>query len=263
MSRVHFFKYRLAASAALLLLAYTVIRAFWYPGAYFGISDASKQFWMLAAVVIVAGPGLSTVVFRPGKKGLVMDLWILGGLEVAAVVAAMTFLYLRQPYFAVFAIDRFEAVPRQEVLDFDAAVESFGRRPAHRPRLVSASLPDDPERMNTLIDETVLMGMPDIDRRPEFWAPYASGVVTVKATGHPLSLLATFDEERHDAVVAWVAASKRPVDSFLFVPLRGKSGDATMIIDSLSGYPVATLAVDPWPSAAQDGPPAGDVEQAH
>lgn len=263
MSRIRFFPIRLAISAALLLLVYGVVRTVWYPGAYYGISGAAKQFWILAGVVFVTGPVLTTLVWRPGKKGMKFDLVALGGLELVVVLVAATVLYLRQPYFTVFAVDRFEALSRQEVVEFSRARTAFGSRPWREPRLVFASLPEDPERMQTLIDETIFGGMADIDRRPEFWAPYASGVASVKEAARPLSDLADFDEKRARAIKSWLSASDRPAGAFVFLPLRGKRGEATVVLDAAVGYPVATLAVDPWPSAPQDGEPSGDIEQAH
>jgi hypothetical protein len=263
MSRLSFFPIRLAISTGLLLLACSVIRFLWYPGAYFDISGVARQVGMLVAVVLVVGPILSTLVFRPGKKGLKMDLWILAAIELTAIAAALTMIYLRQPYFTVFAIDRFEAVPRQEVVDFELARQQFGSRPGHEPRLTFASLPEDADRMQALIDETVLMGMPDIDRRPEFWAPYSSGVAFVKEAARPLEdLTAAVSDDAHK-VSAWLESRDRPIQDYLFVPLKGRKGDAALIIDAAIGYPVATLAVDPWVSSTQDGEPSGDIEQTH
>jgi hypothetical protein len=263
MSRLNFFPIRLAISTALLLLAYSVIRLLWYPGAYFAISGVAGQVWMLVAVVLVVGPILSTLVFRPGKKGLKMDLWILGAIEVLAVAAALLIIYQRQPYFAVFAIDRFEAVSLPEVVDSDLARKEFGSRPGHEPRLIFASLPEDPERMQALIDETVLMGMPDIDRRPEFWAAYPAGVALVREAARPLEeLIAAATEDAYEVSV-WLESEDRSIHDYLFVPLRGRKGDAALIIDTMTGYPVASLAIDPWVSSTQDGEPPGDIEQTH
>lgn len=254
---------RFGLSAIALLCVYGVIRMFWYPGAYYEISGAAKQLWILVSIVIVVGPVLSTVIFRPGKKGLAMDIVILAAIELAALAAAMTLLYLRQPYFSVFAVDRFEAVSRQEVVDLELGIRLVGERPAREPRLVYAKLPDDPERLGELIKETVLMGMPDIDRRPEFWLPYPSGIADVKAAAIPLASLAAVGDGRYQAIAARLESSGIQEESVRFLPLRGRAGDATIIMDADTGYPVTTVVVDPWISASEDGEPAGDVEQAH
>jgi hypothetical protein len=223
-----------------------VIRLFWYPGAYFEISGVQTQLWVLAGVMFVAGPVLSTFVYKPGKKGLALDLGILAGVELLAVVVATTLIFQRQPYFSVFAIDRFEALSRSEISADEAVYAEFGTRPGHTPRLVYAKLPDDPEALSQLIDETVFQGMADIDRRPEFWQPYASGLAEIKAAAKPLDKLISGTDEQRAIAQEWLAASGGQSQDYIFLPLRGKAGDATIILHAVIGFPVATLAVDPW-----------------
>ena len=246
MARLKVFQLRLLASTALLLLVFGVVRWLWYPGAYFAISGVSRQFLVLAAVVIVVGPVLSAFVYKPGKRELVFDFSVLAGVEVLAVVAAMVLLYQRQPHFAVFAVDRFEAVAQGEI-DLDtlpAGIE--GRRPGHVPRLVYARMPDDPDVVSRLIDETVFMGMADIDRRPEFWEPYARGIPAIKKAARPLQDLLQGTPEQQRAAGRWLASTEAPAGSYVFLPLRGKAGDAAVILHADIGFPVATLRVDPW-----------------
>jgi len=245
MSRLQLFRWRLAASGALLLLVFAVIRVFWYPGAYFGTSGIQKQLWVLAGVMFVVGPVLSAIVYKPGKKGMAMDLAILTVIELAAVAVATTILFQRQPYFAVFALDRFEAVSRSEVDGTQASLSAYGTRPGHEPRLVFAKLPEDPVALSDLMDETVLQGKADIDRRPEFWEPYPNGIATIKTTAQPLSWLLN-SVIQHDAISDWLSENGGAVQDFVFLPLRGRAGDGVIILHADTGYPVATLAIDPW-----------------
>ena len=261
MSRPQFFLIRCAVSAALLLLVIAVLRTLWYPGAYYEVSGVAKQVWILVAVVLVAGPVLSTFVWVPGKAGLKMDLIILSALELLVLIVAATTLYLRQPYFTVFAVDRFETHSRYGVLDFDLARDRFGARPTHEPRLVVARLPEDLEERDQILEETLLQGMPDIGQRPEFWSPYVSGVAEVIAAARPLSDLLDSGGERARAVGAWLHSDGRDPGGYKYLPLSGKEHDAAVIIDRSIGFPVATIVVDPWVSASQDGEPASDIEQ--
>ena len=115
MTRLQVFQIRSVASLALLLVVFGVVRLLWYPGAYFAISGVLTQLAVLAGVVLVVGPILTTFVFKPGKKGLTADLWILAAIEVIVVVVAVSVMFQRQPHFAVFAVDRFEAIALQDV----------------------------------------------------------------------------------------------------------------------------------------------------
>ncbi len=246
MTRLQLFKLRLMPSATLLLLVFGVVRLLWYPGEYFAIFGVDKQFWLLILVSLVLGPALSTLVFRPGKKGLAFDLKALAVLELAIVIVATSLLYARQPYYLVFAVDRFEAVSRLEVDTQQIAYPSIYTRPGHEPRLVYAELPQDPEVFDRLMDETVFEGKKDIDRRPEFWKPYTAGIPTLKAAGKPLAELLNGDPATAGTVSDWLSEQQKGAQYYLFLPLRGKVADIAVVIDVSTGFPVDTLAVDPW-----------------
>lgn len=246
MTRRSVFQVRLLPTAALLLLVFAVIRLLWYPGAYFAISGVGKLFLILVAVNLIVGPGLSTLVYKPGKKGLKADIGLLAAVEIAAVILAVSLIYSRQPFYTVLAVDRFESVSRAEIDTTQIAYASLHTRPGHEPRLVYAELPQDAEGLAQLTDETVFQGKKDIDRRPEFWKPYATGIPVLKAAARPLQRLLDGDERRAAKVRRWLSARSANREDFVYLPLRGNKGDAAMILHADIGYPVDTLAVDPW-----------------
>ena len=246
MTQFKVFQLRLLASAALLLLVFAVVRTLWYPGAYFAISGVYKQFLVLVAVVFVVGPVLSAFVYRPGKKGLAFDMGVLAGVELLAVIVAGFLLFQRQPHFAVFAVDRIEAVALAEVDLGKLQTALDTTRPGHAPRLVYAKLPEDPDVHSRLIDETVFYGMADIDRRPEFWEPYTNGIAALKEAAPPLRELLDGNAEQRRAVAHWLEATGSVADDYIYLPLRGRAGDATIVLHAETGFPVATLRVDPW-----------------
>ena len=246
MTRFRVFQLRLLASGALLLLVFGVVRLLWFPGAYFAVSGASRQVLVLVGVVFVGGPVLSAFVFKPGKKGLAFDLRVLAGVELLVVIVAAAILFQRQPHFAVFAVDRIEAVAHAEVdlARLEPALDTT--RPGHTPRLVFAKLPEDPDVHSRLIDETVFYGMADIDRRPEFWQPYTNGIRVIKKAARPLGDLLQGNDEQRSAVSRWLEASNSVAADYLYLPLRGRAGDATIILHADTGFPVVSLNVDPW-----------------
>ncbi len=246
MSRLRFFSIRLAASAVPLLLAFSVIRGLWYPGAYFAAAGTSKFFLILAVSAVIVGPVLSTAMFRPGKWGLKFDLVALSLAEVAVVVAGVAVLYLRQPGYTVFAVDRFEIVTQRDVDSREAEAAGIRPRPGHTPRLVYAELPANPDALSRLVEETMFEGKADIDRRPEFWQPYPRGVAAIKAAATPLSELLAAGDRRAGYVRRWLNFSAYEAGQLAYLPLRGRARDVTMILHTATGYPVATLAIDPW-----------------
>lgn len=248
MTRARLFTIRFAATAVCLLLIYGLLRQLWYPGGYFELFGTGKLFWMLALAVLIVGPGLSTLVFRPGKKGLLFDLATIALIEIAIFSWAVAEMYQRQPAFAVFAVDRFEAVRRDEVSLEQFEFGHLARRPGHAPRLIYAELPTDVDVMSRLIDETVFLGMADIDRRPEFWKPYPQGIRTLRAVARPLADLILPGDARAERIRRWLdeQSSPRPVSDYAYLPIKGGRADGTMILHADIAYPVAVVAVDPW-----------------
>ena len=246
MTRARLFSLRLAASASVLALAFLVIRLLWFPSGYFQIFGVGKLFLMMAGAALIVGPTLSTLVFRPGKKGLKFDLGVLAAVELIAIAWGMTEIAARRPVYAVFAVDRFEAVAAAEI---DMAQIRYAEHvdwPGQGPRLAYAELPTDVEVMNRLIDETVLYGMADIDRRPEFWKPYPRGLVVIKAAAAPLSDLLSIDDSRGAVIHKWLRSRKMSAAELVFLPIRGSKGDGAIILHADIGYPVDVLPVDPW-----------------
>ena len=244
MTRAKVFRIRLTATAFVLLLAVAVVRLLWYPGGYFAISGVSTLLLVLIGVVVILGPGLSAVVYKPEKPGLRFDLIVIACVEIAVIAWAMFEICDRRPAFTVFAVDRFEVVTRSEV-DLEPLTDSnLATRHGHMPRLIYAELPSDPKIMNQLIDDTVFLGIADIDRRPEFWKPYARGVSAVKARARPLSQFLTLSDDLSGPVKRWLA--RRNASDYAYLPIRARGGDAIMIIHADVGYPVGIVAVDPW-----------------
>jgi len=242
--RHHFFVLRLALTALFLLLLAGVIRFSWYPGLLLELSGISRQLLVMAVAALVIGPGLSTLLYRPAKKGLLLDLVVVLIIEVAVIAVVAIDLYERRPFFAVFVVDRFELVASNEVQWGDIRYDELKSKPTGSPRLVYGKVPEDGAALSALIDETVVEGRADIERRPEFWLPYADGGKSVKKSLVPLEhAIAGISAP---IVRAWLDGVGRSAADFGYLPIRGQAADAAMVIERASTEPVAILDFDPW-----------------
>lgn len=246
MTRWRVFQWRLAASMAAFLLLFAVIRLLWYPGSYFAISGAAKLVVVLLGVVIVIGPVLTTVVFKPGKWGLGFDIRALIAVEIFVLILAGAMIFERRPYYVVFAVDRFEVVTRTEVDRAKVRFDEHRTKPFNAPRFVYAELPTDPEEYSRLVDEVVFEGRKDIDRRPEFWKPYGDRASAIKAKARPLLDLIRFSDKRKSSVQKWLSRHPGVIDNLLYVPVRGRGRDAAMILQADKELPVGIIDIDPW-----------------
>jgi hypothetical protein len=241
----------LGVSAAIVGAACVLIFFVWYPQPYFLAAGASQVLRVLIGVDLVLGPLLTAIVFKPGKRGLKLDLAVIALVQLAAFVYGVTTIYSGRPYFTVFAVDRFYILARGDIVPEELARHERAdwlRKPVRGPAFVAASLPTDPVAAQRLLDETVLKGKPDIERRPGFWMPYASATTRVGAKALPL---ATLRAMRPQAAAVIDAAPRRlgvPEERLGYLPLVARNRDMSFVVDRTSGAPLEVLDVDPWPS---------------
>ena len=245
-TRIEVFRCRLVPTALVLLLAFAVIRFIWFPAVHFSLAGIGNLVLVMAGVNLVIGPGLTTIVYRPGKRGLLADVLVIVVLELGALGLGMHAIFQRQPVYTVFAVDRFEVVARSEVRPGDVPHPELQTKPGHAPRLVYAEMPADPGEYDRLLDAVLLGGEPDIDRRPGYWRAYAAGVAVVRDKSQPLADLLADGDPRADAVMRWLRGNTGQVADYAYLPIRGRSGDAAMILHADIGYPVDILRIDPW-----------------
>jgi hypothetical protein len=246
MTRFRVFQWRLAVTMVVFLLFFAVARLLWYPGLYFAISGTAKLVLILLGVILVTGPGLTTLIFKPGKWGLGFDIRALAIVEILVLIVAGSMMYEGRPYYVVFAVDRFEVVTIAEVDRKSIRFDEHRNKPLNAPRIVYAELPKDPEEHSRLMDEVVFQGRKDIDRRPEFWRPYANGIQAVRAKSSPLSSLLESNDERSQPARKWLSQQAGKVDEYSYLPLRGKVRDMAMVLQSDVDLPVGIIDVDPW-----------------
>jgi hypothetical protein len=222
----------------------------WYPPPYFSTADAWRTLRAFVTVNLLLGPLLTLVVFKPGKRGLKLDLTIIAAVQLAAFGYGTFSLYRDRPYFSVFAIDRFHLLARHEV-DPDALADPelrtrIGVKPTVGPLLVAATLPHDAAVLGRLVEETVFEGKPDIEMRPEFWRAYAGETARAARAARQLEALAAARPEQRGAIERLVAERGWQEDAVGFLPQIAKVGDRALIIDLDTAEPLATVDVDPW-----------------
>ncbi len=73
---------------------------------------------LLIGVDLIAGPLLTLVVFKSGKKGLSFDLSCIAIFQAACMAAGMRVVYSERPIVLVLAWDTIYSVDAQEFLEY-------------------------------------------------------------------------------------------------------------------------------------------------
>ncbi len=242
------FLIHLGISASVVGAAVLVIFFFWYPPPYFQVIGTWLALRVLIGVDLVLGPTLTLILFRAGKPRLLVDMAVIVVIQLSALIYGLTVIYQERPYAAVFVVDRFEIMTRDEI-DLTRATAELQHKPARGPILAVALVPDDPQERMALIEE-VLAGKPDLEQRPEHWITYSDGLEVVLSRAKPLSALLPApnpnDTAQAKRLMARYAGRSATV---VFVPVMGKAGPGILLLDNATGRPVDAAAIHPWPPA--------------
>ena len=245
MSRIRASLIHLGISGVVVGTALGVIFLIWYPDPYFKAAGTWNVIKVLVGVDLVVGPVLTLLLFKSGKPRLKFDLSAIACIQLVALVYGLTVVFKERPYLTVFAVDRFSIVTKGEVDASKFNYEELGKKPLVGPLLVFAAMPDSQEEQQKLLMEVLLEQKPDLDRRPEYYEPYPDHVDDVVRRLRSLDKLR---QKSGDAAAAVGDLKEKhgTTEGLAYAPLVGRNSDYVLVLDKSTGFPVASLDVDPW-----------------
>ena len=244
---------KLAAAGIHLTLSAVVVGSvgllmmlLWYPWPIFLAAGATGLLMLVSLCDVVLGPALTLVVYRPGKRSLRTDLTVIAMVQIAALGYGIFAVYLARPVFNVFAVDRFELVSAAEIEPAQLALApaEYQELSLSGPRVVAAQSPDDPQERQKLIFSAVNSGI-DLRLLPRYYVEYHAIRKSALARAKPISRLREYN--RPGAVDAVLENLGTTEASVVFVPLVGKGGDLTVLLDAHTGAIARIVNLRPWP----------------
>lgn len=209
----------------------------WYPPHLLGFAKAGELFALIAGVDVVAGPLLTLIVYKAGKKSLKFDLTVIGLLQALFLAYGVHTAWVSRPVFIVGAIDRFQVVFANEIAaeELAEARPPYDRLPWFGADLVGASLPDDPEQRSRALD--LMLAGRDIDKRPSVYSPFEA--VAPGLLQRSMSLAqALADLPEKEAELRRLIEQGSTLRVLLITSSRGV---AHMLVDAESARPVQLL----------------------
>lgn len=132
----------LSISVVIFLGLLATILLLWYPGILFSIDRGWAGLQLVIGVDLMAGPLLTLVVFKSGKKGLKFDLSCIVVFQAACMAAGMWVVYSERPLALVLAYDTFYSVNAEEFLQYERDPQVLDSFPGAYPKLVYIELPE-------------------------------------------------------------------------------------------------------------------------
>jgi len=235
-----------AISATVATLVFAGIALVWYPGALLEGAGGLELFLVVAGVDVTLGPLLTTIVFVPGKKGLLFDLVMIGIAQVAALAYGMHVLHDARPAYIVFVKDRFEVVRANEIdaAGLARARPEFSRIPLTGPRVAGARLPTDPAEASRIM----LSGIAgkDVQTFPQHYLPYDELRADALAKAKPMGELRALNPGRAAEIDSIVAGLATRDEDLRFLPVRAGKRDLVALLDARDGRARDFVALRPW-----------------
>lgn len=240
--RIQAFAIHLALSVLIALAVIGVVFYLWYPAPLHTAVGVTHIFLILLAVDVILGPLLTLLVYKVGKKTLVMDLIVIAMLQLAALGYGLYTVAEGRPAWLVFAKDRFDLV---RVLDIDErkldqADVQYRQPSLLGPQWAVAVMPTHTDERNGILMESVFGGM-DTAQRPNLYQALGSQKVEIQSRLLELATLSASNSQEH---ISAVLAQHPSANAWL--PLRAKHQDMVVLMHKETAAVVAIVDLRPW-----------------
>lgn len=242
--RVKAFGVHLLTSAVIALAVVALVFGLWYPAPLAAATGVTGIFLILLIVDVCLGPLLTLLVYKEGKKTLVMDLTIIVLLQLSALGYGIYTVAEGRPAWLVFSVDRFELVRINDIDDrkLDEAADEFKSPSWLGPQWVAAQSPTDNDARTTLMFEAI-MGGTDISTRPNLYVPLTEQWENIQHRAQPLDKLAEFNSG--EALLSELGNNWQALP-YAWLPLAANNMDMVVLVSPEQENNFKIINLRPW-----------------
>jgi hypothetical protein len=233
----------LLISAAIAAVAIAVMLLVWYPRPFFEAAGGTGLLFLLVGVDVVIGPVITLVIFRSGKRGLRFDLFVIGVLQIAALLYGGYVMFAARPVYLALVKGQFEMVTAVEVSAEELAKarrSEFRRLPLTGPRMVYSEL--TAEELREAVT-SFISGGPDIHYRPQFYLPYDERRKEALRQAQPLDHARRAWPEAVLPIEAYLAEAGRNPQDIAYFSVRAPFRWQVALVDAKTGALLKFLPV--------------------
>ncbi|MEE9336118.1 MAG: hypothetical protein V3U65_18685 [Granulosicoccaceae bacterium] len=111
------FLIHLALSLLIFMTLVAVMVTLWFPGELFFLDGGWEGLKLVALVDLVLGPALTLCLYKPAKKGLLMDMSFIAAFQVAALAYGFVTTFEQRTAAVVFAESRFNTLSNVALIE--------------------------------------------------------------------------------------------------------------------------------------------------
>ena len=244
--RLHASGIHFGISLAIACLMAWLVFGLWYPYPYREISGGRELFMLVMAVDVVMGPLITMTIFNRAKprRELMLDLAVVGLLQLAALGYGLWTVYAARPVYLVFEYHRMAVVSAADVdpVTLIQAPANLQILPLTGPTLLSLRpFKDANEEYNSTT--AALSGVPQA-AQPALWQSWEAARSAILRESRPVTEL----RQRFGAQAALIdnaiATTARPAEGLRYLPLLARKKGWTVLIDAQTTAPVGFLPLD-------------------
>ncbi len=240
-ARTKAFAIHLAISTLIAACVLYLIFYIWYSAPLHNAVGVTQIFLILLCVDVVLGPLLTLLVYKVGKKSLVLDLSVIAALQVSALLFGIWTVAEGRPAWLVYGAGRFELVRALDIDQRNTGSHSLYAQPSWLgPHWVGAAMPLDLQRGNDIIFESVSGGF-DIYQRPNLYRPLPDMKGAMLRNARSLGVLEKFNT----TPTLQKSLIKHP-DADAWLPLRANNQDMVVLINKDTAEVIAIVDLRPW-----------------
>lgn len=238
----------LGISLAIAALAAVLVFGIWYPYPYRELSGGRSLFLLVVAVDVVMGPLITLVVFNQKKprRELMVDLSVVGALQLAALCYGLWTVSVARPVHLVFEYQRLSVVHASDVDPemLAKAEPALQALPWTGPTLLALR----PFRSSSEEMEATLAALSgaSLPARADLWQPYEASRTEILGASQPLSALIARQPGHTDLLADAVRATGLAADTLRYLPVHGRSTIWTALLDPQTLRPLRFVPVDPY-----------------
>ena len=236
----------LGISLALATVVAVLVFGLWYPYSYREISGGRDLFMLLVAIDVVIGPLMTLVIFNRAKprRELVLDLCVVGLLQLTALGYGLWTMYAARPVHMVFEYHRLMIVHAADVnpAALVQAPPALQVLPLTGPTLLSLR-PFKDGQEESVSTMAAMDGVPQA-AQPALWRSWDAARNEILTESRPVSQLKERFGTQAALIDSAVATTGRSAEALRYLPLLGRKSAWTVLIDEKSTEPVAFLPLD-------------------
>ncbi|MCJ0825716.1 hypothetical protein MQC88_07070 [Luteimonas sp. 50] len=232
----------LAASTVVTAAALLAPMLLWYHFDMWPLSGLGPALAGLFLAVLLAGPGLTLMAYRAGKKTLRLDLVVIVLIQVAFLSYACFMLSRIRPVFLVAAGDHLVLVRAMDIDRGDLADAGIDPHALSwtGPRLVGLQVPGF-EARDLLAAGVYARQYPE---QPAFYIAYGRSAPTLLANASPVAATAARTARDQATITDALASLGRVESQVRAIPVSSRAGRATMLVDAGNGRPLRALPLE-------------------